>query len=83
MNKIKVHESFDQQSFGIDLAAFNLFSGLITQQYTLNTEKQKQNHLIDKKVKELNDYLESDVEKGKIFNLVDCMCLVGMGNFYI
>ena len=38
---------------------------------------------VERKVRELNNFLEGDeVEKGRIFNLVDCMTLVGMGNFY-
>lgn len=39
MNKIKAHESFDEKAFGIDIAAFNLFSSLITQQYASSSEK--------------------------------------------
>lgn len=38
---------------------------------------------VERKVRELNNFLEGDsVDKGRIFNLVDCMTLVGMGNFY-
>lgn len=39
MNKVKTHELFDEQAFGIDLAAFNLFSSLVTQQNASTTEK--------------------------------------------
>lgn len=56
ISKIKSHELFDEQAFGIDLAAYHLFSSLMNQQST-----DKQSLSIEKKVTELNDYLESDV----------------------
>lgn len=59
MSKIKSHELFDEHAFGIDLAAYHLFSSLMNQQSTDKSDKQSQS--IEKKVKELNDYLESDV----------------------
>ena len=81
MNLIKTHEDFNEEMYGIDTTAYNLFFSLITLSST--NDKEKFLKQIEKRMKVMNDYLQGDeVEKGKIFNLVDCMSIVGIGNFY-
>ena len=81
MNLIKTHEDFNEEMYGIDTTAYNLFFSLITLSSTNDQEKFVKQ--IEKRMKVVNEYLQGDeVEKGKIFNLVDCMSLVGIGNFY-
>lgn len=38
-NKIRTHQDFDEQQFGIDIAAFNLLWSLMTQQVSHEKEK--------------------------------------------
>ena len=58
MNLIKAHPEFTEQTFAIDLVAFNLFSTLIN--LGSSNDKEKFMKEIDKKVKDLNQFLEGD-----------------------